>query len=104
MERYDISMSERRAFWDEIKTFATKEDRKRDEGSNAVTRSFYQQYCSIPAKKILIGLFVLGEHQTTVHKQYFLFEHNRHPISHLYNLLQNMNGIFGIYSNVPHSG
>ena len=43
LEKYGISMSERRAFWDEIKTFATKEDRKRDEGSSAVTRSFYQQ-------------------------------------------------------------
>ena len=34
---------ERRRFWDEIKTFATKEDRKRDEGTNSVHRSFYQQ-------------------------------------------------------------
>lgn len=43
LEKYDISISERRRFWDEIKHFATKEDRKRNEGTNAVTRSFYQQ-------------------------------------------------------------
>lgn len=43
LERYDISVSERRRFWDEIKTLATKEVRKRDEGANSVTRSFYQQ-------------------------------------------------------------
>lgn len=43
LEKYDISISERRRFWDEIKTFATKEERKRNEGANSVTRSFYQQ-------------------------------------------------------------
>lgn len=43
LEKYEITVSERRRFWDEIKTFATKEDRKRDEGANSVTRSFYQQ-------------------------------------------------------------
>ena len=43
MEKYEITVSERRRFWDEIKTFATKEDRKRDEGADSVTRSFYQQ-------------------------------------------------------------
>lgn len=43
LAKYDISISERRRFWDEIKNFATKEDRKRNEGTNAVTRSFYQQ-------------------------------------------------------------
>jgi hypothetical protein len=43
LEQYEISMSERRRFWDEIKYFATKEERKRDEGANSVTRSFYQQ-------------------------------------------------------------
>ena len=43
LEKYDISIAERRRFWDEIKTFATKEDRKRDEGTNSVHRSFYQQ-------------------------------------------------------------
>ena len=43
LEKYDISVFEQRRFWDEIKVFATKEDRKRDEGANAVTRSFYHQ-------------------------------------------------------------
>ena len=43
LEKYDISPSERRKFWDEIKTFATKENRIRDEGRNAETRSFYGQ-------------------------------------------------------------
>lgn len=43
LDEYNISISERRRFWDEIKHFATKEDRKRNEGANAITRSFYQQ-------------------------------------------------------------
>lgn len=43
LEKYDISIAERRRFWDEIKTFATKEERKRNEGTNSVHRSFYQQ-------------------------------------------------------------
>ena len=43
LEKYDISISERRRFWDEIKNLATQEERKRNEGTNAVTRSFYQQ-------------------------------------------------------------
>lgn len=43
LEKYRITIAERRKFWDEIKAFATKEDRKRNEGTNAVTRSFYQQ-------------------------------------------------------------
>lgn len=43
LEKYNISVFEQRRFWDEIKVFATKEDRKRDEGANAVTRSFYHQ-------------------------------------------------------------
>jgi putative ATP-dependent helicase len=43
LEKYDISISERRKFWDEIKHFATKEERKRNEGAKSVTRSFYQQ-------------------------------------------------------------
>ncbi len=43
LEKYQITVAERRQFWDEIKTFATKEARKRNEGTNAVTRSFYQQ-------------------------------------------------------------
>ena len=43
LEKYDISISERRIFWDEIKNLASKNERKRDEGSRSVTRSFYQQ-------------------------------------------------------------
>ena len=43
LTKYDISASERRKFWDEIKTFATKENRIRNEGTNAETRSFYGQ-------------------------------------------------------------
>lgn len=43
LEKYNISISERRKFWDEIKTFASKEERKRNEGTNSVHRSFYQQ-------------------------------------------------------------
>lgn len=43
LDAYNISISERRRFWDEIKHFATKENRKRNEGANAITRSFYQQ-------------------------------------------------------------
>ena len=43
LEKYEITVSERRRFWDEIKLLASTEDRKRDEGANSVTRSFYQQ-------------------------------------------------------------
>ncbi len=43
LEKYSISISERRRFWDEIKTFATKETRTRDEGANSKTRSFFEQ-------------------------------------------------------------
>lgn len=43
LSKYDISASERRKFWDEIKTFATKENRIRKEGTNSETRSFYGQ-------------------------------------------------------------
>ncbi len=43
LDKYNISISERRKFWDEIKTFATKENRIRNEGTNAETRSFYGQ-------------------------------------------------------------
>lgn len=43
LSKYNISVSERRRFWDEIKTFATKKSRTRDDGINAVTRSFYEQ-------------------------------------------------------------
>ena len=41
--KYEITIAERRKFWDEIKDFATQTERKRNEGTNAVTRSFYQQ-------------------------------------------------------------
>lgn len=43
LSKYDISAQERRRFWDEIKTFATKETRIRDEGVRTETRSFYGQ-------------------------------------------------------------
>lgn len=43
LSKYNISATERRKFWDEIKTFATKENRIRDEGTNSETRSFYGQ-------------------------------------------------------------
>jgi len=43
LEKYNITISERRKFWDEIKDLATKEERKRNEGAHSVTRSFYQQ-------------------------------------------------------------
>lgn len=43
LEKYEITIAERRKFWDEIKDFATQTERKRDEGAKAVTRSFYQQ-------------------------------------------------------------
>lgn len=43
LTKYEISVAERRRFWDEIKTFATQENRTRDEGANSVTRSFYEQ-------------------------------------------------------------
>ena len=43
LEKYEITIAERRKFWDEIKDFATETERKRNEGTNAVTRSFYQQ-------------------------------------------------------------
>ena len=43
LSKYQITASERRKFWDEIKTFATKENRTRNEGTNSETRSFYGQ-------------------------------------------------------------
>ena len=51
LEKYNISISERRRFWDEIKDLATKEERKRNEGTNSVTRSFYQQ-CYILSQQV----------------------------------------------------
>ena len=43
LEKYNISIAERRRFWDEIKNIASQQERKRDEGVNSVHRSFYQQ-------------------------------------------------------------
>lgn len=43
LEKYNISFVERRRFWDEIKTFATQENRTRNEGTKSVKRSFYEQ-------------------------------------------------------------
>ena len=43
LTKYNITASERRRFWDEIKQFATKENRTRNEGTNSETRSFYGQ-------------------------------------------------------------
>ena len=40
LNKYEISVAERRRFWDEIKTFATKENRKRNEGKNACNAQF----------------------------------------------------------------
>lgn len=50
LEKYEISFIERRKFWNEIKDFASKEERKRDEGTHSVTRSFYQQ-CYVLSKQ-----------------------------------------------------
>lgn len=52
LEKYNIPFSERRKFWDEIKNFATHEKRSRKEGTDAVTRSFYEQ-CYILSKQDL---------------------------------------------------
>lgn len=43
LDKYEITVYEQRRFWDEIKNLATNEDRKRNEGTNSVHRSFYQQ-------------------------------------------------------------
>ena len=43
LKRFNVSFAERRKFWDEIKVLASKEERIRNEGKGAVTRSFYQQ-------------------------------------------------------------
>lgn len=49
LDKYNITYAERRKFWDEIKYLASNEKRKRNEGSNAVTRSFYEQ-CYVLSK------------------------------------------------------
>lgn len=43
LSKFGISYAERRKFWDEIKHLASNEERKRNEGTNAITRSFYEQ-------------------------------------------------------------
>lgn len=43
LTKYEISVAERRRFWDEIKVFATQENRTRSEGTNSIVRSFYEQ-------------------------------------------------------------
>ncbi|NLD87718.1 MAG: ATP-dependent helicase [Clostridiales bacterium] len=43
LDRFNVSVAERRKFWDEIKNFATQKKRKRNEGTNSKTRSFYEQ-------------------------------------------------------------
>lgn len=43
LTKFEIDVYERRKFWDEIKYLATKENRVRNEGINAETRSFYGQ-------------------------------------------------------------
>lgn len=47
LNKFNIPIKERRRFWDEIKTFATTENRTRDEGKNSATRSFYEQCFSL---------------------------------------------------------
>lgn len=49
LDKYEISFSERRRFWDQIKHLATKENRKRDDGKNSATRSFFEQ-CYVLSK------------------------------------------------------
>lgn len=43
LNKYNINASERRTFWDEIKTLVTEKARTREDGKNSVTRSFYEQ-------------------------------------------------------------
>ena len=45
LEKYEISISERRKFWDEIKDLVSTETRLRADGVNSETRSFFSQ-CS----------------------------------------------------------
>lgn len=49
IDKYNVSISERRRFWDEIKILASETNRKRNEGINAKTRSFYEQ-CFVLAR------------------------------------------------------
>jgi hypothetical protein len=43
LDIYEVSELERRKFWDEIKILASNDDRKRADGVNSKTRSFYEQ-------------------------------------------------------------
>ena len=43
LEKNNVSIKERRRFWDEIKTLATTENRTRAEGTNSKRRSFFEQ-------------------------------------------------------------
>ena len=43
LQKFGIPYKERRKFWDEIKYLASEEKRARDEGTNSVRRSFYEQ-------------------------------------------------------------
>ena len=43
LEKNNVSIKERRRFWDEIKTLATTENRTRSEGTNSKRRSFFEQ-------------------------------------------------------------
>lgn len=46
---YNVQERERRYFWDEIKQFASLDERKRSEGKSSNTRRFFEQ-CSVLAK------------------------------------------------------
>lgn len=43
LEKNNVSIKERRRFWDEIKALATTEKRTRNEGKNSKKRSFFEQ-------------------------------------------------------------
>ncbi len=43
LEKFEITSEERRRFWDEIKVFASEEDRSRNEGKHSEIRSYYYQ-------------------------------------------------------------
>lgn len=43
LEKYRITPTDRRRFWNEIRDLATKDKRKRAEGKNSDTRSYYEQ-------------------------------------------------------------
>lgn len=43
LEKYSITSSERRRFWDEIKDLASSDTRKRQDGKDSAVRSFFEQ-------------------------------------------------------------